>query len=111
MAPGLDQTMIDPVGDFSTVDEELPPTVPAVIAAPTAAVAYPDSDLRREMTADFDSHSFSPQIRASNQIAADHRSPTGFRSCSSHQNLDNSQTAVHQNPAVDCQIAAPAALP
>src|SRR6266699_56692 len=111
MAPGLDQTVIDPVGNFSNVDEELPPTVPAVIAAPTAAVAYLDSDLRREMTAGFDSRSFSPQIRAWNQIAANHRNPAGFRNCSSHQNLDNSQIAGRHNPAVDCRTAALAVPP
>src|SRR5947209_5344896 len=107
MASGLDQTVIDPVGDFSNVDEELPPTVPAVIAAPTAAVASLDSDLRREMTAGFDSRSFSLQIRVWNQIAAGYRNPAGFRNCSSHQNLDNSQIAGPQNLAVDCQIAGP----
>src|SRR5258706_9090732 len=111
MAPGLDQALIDPVGDSSNVDEELPPTVPAVIAAPTAAVASLDSDLRREMTAGFDSRSFSLQIRVWNQIAADYRNPAGFRNCSSHQNLDNSQIAGHQNPAVDCRTAAPAVPP
>ena len=111
MASGLDQTVIDPVGDFSNVDEELPPAVPAVIAAPTAAVAYLDSDSRREMTAGFDSRSFSLQIRAWNQIAAARRNPAGFRNCSSHQNLDNSQIAGRQNPAVDCRTAAPAVPP
>ena len=111
MASGLDQTMIDPVGGFSNVDEELPPAVPAAVAAPGSVVASPESDLREGTTAGFDNHNFSCQIQAGNQTAAVHRYPAGFRSCPSHQNLDNSQIAGHQNPAVDCRIAAPAVPP
>src|SRR5258706_12326054 len=110
MASGLDQTMIDPVGGFSNVDEELPPAVPAAVAAPGSVVASPESDLREGTTAGFDNHNFSCQIQAGNQTASVQRYPAGFRSCPSHQNLDNSQIAVHQNFA-DRQIAGPVVPP
>src|SRR5579864_2755782 len=106
MAPGPGQTMIDSVGDFSNVDEELPPAVPAAVAAPGSAAACPESDLREGMRAGFDNRNFSCQIQAANQIAAALRNLAGFRSCSSHQNLDKPQIAGHQNFA-DCQIAGP----
>ena len=89
MAPGLDQTMIDSVVDFSNVDEELPLTVPAAVAVPGSAGAYPESDLREGMTAGFDNRNFSCQNQAGNQIAAVLRNLAGFRSCSSRMAFDN----------------------
>lgn len=110
MAPGLDQTMIDSVVDFSNVDEELLLTVPAAVAVPGSAVENLEPDSREGMSAGFDNRNFSRQDQAGNQIAAVLRNLAGFRSCSSHRNLDNSQIAVHQNLA-DCQMADPVVPP